>query len=345
MGNKASSSSNQNITNNIVNKNLLDTVNKTVMESAVSTMINNASSCSSAIDQNNNCSMNDASIAGDFTMGGTQSNKAKVNFSCIQASQTSADMATSMAASMAAEMKAASGTAVAAQLNNASQAANSSGFGATGGSSASNSNTNVNTNITNDTIAHVENIFSQNLSNNFTANTVNECIGKTTQSNNISASGIKVGGNAKISCDQTNSLESVQECKQLSEAISKTILKTAQELGMKTETSNTAATKTEATSTSKSENVSTGAIQDLGGAVSGILGSVTGLASLAVLGPILAPICCCCCCIICICLIIIIGKSMMGGSSPAPSQSIPYDTSSMTGGDIILSLFDSSDII
>ncbi len=308
---KSKSSSSQTITNNTVNQNYMDTLNKTVMNSAVSTMINNASSCSSAVNQNNSCDMSGTKVSGDFDFSGNQSNTAKVDFSCIQANQTSADMASTMMASMVAEMKALNGTDAAAQLNTAAQSSNNTGFGATGGSSSSSSSTNVTNNVTNETITKVENVFEQNLSNNFSANTVNECIGKTSQSNSQDLSNMDIGGNAKVECFQANSLEQVQECKQLSEAVSSTTQKTFQELGLKTEVDNSTSTQTESTVSSKSENVSTGPIQDLGNAISGIIGSVTGLASLAFLGPILGPICSLCSCIVCILLIVMVGKAMM----------------------------------
>lgn len=316
----SNSTSNQSVSTNIVNKSYMDTLNKTVMESAVSTMINNASTCSSAVNQNNSCDMSGTTVGGDFNFSGNQSNKAKVDFSCIQASTTSTAMATEMGAAMVAEMKSLSGSEAAANLNNAAAASNKNGFGSIGGGANSTTNTNSNTNVTNDTIAHVENIFQQNLSNSFTANTVNECIGKTTQSNSQNLSNMNIKGNAKVECFQANTLEQVQECKQLNEAINTTTQKVLQELGLKVSTENTTKATTEAKSSATSENVSTGPIQDLGNAVSGIIGSVSGLvgsvsglASLAMLGPILGPICSICCCIICICLIIIIGKSVMGG--------------------------------
>ena len=326
----SSSSSSQKITNNTVNKNYMDTLNQTIMNSAVSTMINNASSCSSAVNQNNSCDMSGTKISGNFDFSGKQTNTAKVNFSCIQANQTSADMATSMMASMVAEMKALNGTEAAAQLNTAAASSNKSGFGATGGSSSSKSNTNVINNVTNDTISKVENVFQQNLSNNFSANTVNECIGKTSQSNSQDLSNMDIGGNAKVECFQANSLEQVQECKQLSEAVSNTTQKTFQELGMKTDVTNTTDSATESTVSTTSENVSTGPIQDLGNAISGILGSVMGLASLAFLGPILGPIFFLCSCIICFCLILMIGKSIMSGgegSSIGSSKGSSIDSS------------------
>ena len=149
---KSSAKASQAITNNTINKNYMDTLNKTIMNSAVETMINNASSCSSAVNQNNSCDMSNTKIGGNFDFSGNQTNKAKVDFSCIQASQTSADMNASMVASMMAEMKALNGTDAAAQLNTAAQSSNSTGFGASGGSSSSNSKTDVSNNVTNETI-------------------------------------------------------------------------------------------------------------------------------------------------------------------------------------------------
>ena len=229
----SSSKSKQTITNNTVNENYMNTLNKTIMESAVNTMIKNASSCSSAVNINNSCNMSGTKVSGNFDFSGNQTAQATVNFNCIQANQTSADMATTMAASMNAEMKALNGTEAAAQLNNASESSNTTGFASTpGGGSKSNASTNVTNNVTNQTISNVENIFQQNLSNNFSVETVNECIGKTSVSNSQDLSNLDIGGNAKVSCIQTASVEQVQNCKQLSDAISKTTQATFQELGM-----------------------------------------------------------------------------------------------------------------
>ena len=305
---KSSAKASQAITNNTINKNYMDTLNKTIMNSAVETMVNNASSCSSAVNQNNSCDMSNTKIGGNFDFSGNQTNKAKVDFSCIQASQTSADMSASMVASMMAEMKALNGTDAAAQLNTAAQSSNSTGFGASGGSSSSNSKTDVSNNVTNETITKVENLFEQNLSNNFSANVVNECIGKTSQSNSQDLSNMEISGNAKVQCFQANSLEQVQECKQLSESVSSTTQKTFQELGLITDVENTTSSAIESSVSSKSENVSTGPIQDLGNAI----GSIFGMASLAAFGPILGPICGILLSIICAILLFILFKFIMG---------------------------------
>jgi hypothetical protein len=312
---QSSSSSSQTVTNNTVNQDYMNTLNKTIMNSAVNTMVNNASSCSSAVNQNNSCDMSGSTVSGDFNFTSNQTNDAKIDFSCIQVDSTTNEMNSAMVASMLAEMMALNGTDGAAQLNTAADSSNTSGFGSTGGSSSSSTNTNVTNNVTNETIVTVENIFEQNLTNNFTSNTVNECIGKTTQSNSTDLSNIDVNGNATVECFQSNTLEQVQECKQLSDAINTTTQQVLQELGMEMVTVDTTSSTTESIATAQSENVSTGPIQDFGNAVAGILSSVFGLASLEFLGPILGIVCSLCSCIICIILIVIVGKTIMDSST------------------------------
>ena len=289
---KSQSKSSQSTSTDITNKNLTDTLNKTVMNSSVETLVKNASSCSSAVNQNNTCSMKDASIGGDFNFSGNQSNAAKVDFSCVQASTASAEMGTSMMQSMMAEMSTLNGTKAGAQLNNAAGSSNKSGFGSTGGSSSSSASTNTNTKITNVTKNKIKNIYQQNLNNNFTSETVQECIGKTSQSNTQDLSGIKVGGNVDVSCNQSNSLEQVSECKQMASAISATTQKTMQELGIKTDTASETTAKVESSVSATSENVSTGPIGAVMGGISGILDSAAGLLGMAFIGPFLPFICC-----------------------------------------------------
>lgn len=327
-GGKSKSKSSQTITNNTVNQNFMDTVNKTIMNSAVETMINNASSCSSSVNVNNSCTIDDMTVGGDFNFGGNQSAQAKVNFNCIQANQTSADMATSMMASIVAEMKSLNGTEAAANLNTASQASNKSGFLSMPSNSSSSSSTNVTNNVTNETISNVQNIFEQNLSNNFSVNTVNECIGKTNVSNQQNISDVDIGGNANIECIQTASVEQVQECKQLSDAISKTTQATFQELGLTVETESDTGTSTESTVASKSENVATGPIEEAGNAISSIVGAV----GLAYLGPIIGSVVIICSIVLLLALIGFLVSQFMGSENGAKFiDKIDTNSASMSG--------------
>ncbi|AYV80017.1 MAG: hypothetical protein Gaeavirus5_14 [Gaeavirus sp.] len=255
-------------------------------------------------------------VHGDFNLGAVQSNKASVNFSCIQADSASAEMASAMSQTLMGEMSSVSGSEAAAKINSAAAAAQKSGFASGGGSASSADNTNITNNITNNTKVAVENIYQKNLKSNFSSETVSECIGRTTQNNSVSAEGTKVYGNVEAKCIQSNTLEQVQECKQLNEALNKTLTKTAQELGFTVETVNKTTTSNEVKSKSSSEQISTGPIQDLGNAVSKVLGSVGDLFGFAALGAAapFAVSCCLVCCIL-ISLSISMGYASSGKAS------------------------------
>lgn len=324
----SSSKSSQSITNNTVNQNFMNTLNKTIMNSAVETVINNASSCSSAINLNNSCNVSDMTVGGDFNFGGDQTAQANVNFNCIQANQTSADMATNMMASMVAEMKSLNGTESAANLNTASQSSNKTGFASMPSNSKSNSSTNVTNNVTNETISNVQNIFETNLKNNFSVNTVNECIGKTNASNEQNISDVDIGGNANIECIQSATVEQVQECKQLSDAVSKTTQATFQELGLTVATESDTGTSTESTVSSKSENVATGPIEEVGNAISSIIGAI----GLAYLGPIIGSVVIICAVILLLGLIGFLVSQFMSSENGAKLiDKIDTNSTSMNG--------------
>ena len=352
-GGNSKSKTSQTITNKTVNTNYMDTLNNTIMNSAVETIINNASSCSSAVNINNSCKLSNLNIGGDFNFGGSQTSNANINFNCIQANKTSSDMATSMIGTMMAEMKALNNTDAAVDLNSAANASQKSGFMSAqpiyGGNATSSSNTNSSNEITNETYSIVKNIFEQNLSNNFSVNTVNECIGKTSVSNSTDLSNIDVAGNAKINCVQTASVEQVQNCKQLSESISSTTQKTMQELGLTVQTESESITKTESAAGSQAITKQGGlgavgkgvadVITATGDAVGGILGSI----GLAFLGPFLYPICS-----ICLVLILLLccvsSFSSLGKGGNTQSSMDTQSTFGTQGNTNMLGMTDSSDM-
>ncbi len=280
-GSNSKSSTSQNITNNTINQNLMTTINENLMNVSTETLIKNASSASSSVSQNNLCKTEVGNVAGDLNISGNQGNTATVNFAAVQSSSAANDMTTAMMQSMVAQMQSLNGTDDATALNNAASSASNQGSLTTGGNvnSSTSSKTNVSNNVTNETISYVQNLFSQNINNNFSAETVNQCIGKTTQTNEQDVQAGNVGGNANVSCIQTNSVEQVQRCEQLASAINETMLKTAAELGLSVTTESDTKTATESTVTASATATATGLIQDTGSAISGIIDSVGGLLS------------------------------------------------------------------
>ena len=286
------------ITNNILNVSDIETINKSVAEVGVSTLVKNANNCTSTVSQNNACNVGNINTTGAFNFNSNQTNVADVNFGCVQASEASTDMSVAMINAIMGEVQSLSNSEAGAKLNAAANASNTSGFGNTGGTSSSTTNANITNNVTNETYTQIQNIYEQNLKSNFTSETVSECIGKTFQNNGININNVNAGGPANIECVQTNSLKQIQECKQLQSALNKTLTKTAQELGFDVTAQNTSSTNADSTATSTSTNVTTGPIQELGTAISSIIDSIFG----GLIGTQAVSIICAILCLCCICL-------------------------------------------
>jgi hypothetical protein len=313
---KKKSKASQTIINNTVNKNYMETLNKNIMNVGVETIINNASSCSSAVNLNNSCDVSKANISGDLNFTSNQTAQGKVNFNCIQENKTASDMTTNMISQMISEMTALNETDAAANLNTAAKSSNKAGFLSPPISSSTSTYLNQTNNITNDTKNIVKNIFETNLKNNFTTNTVNECIGKTNISNTVNLSSVKVEGDANIDCIQTASLEQVQNCKQLSDAINKTTQATFQELGLTVATESDTEISIESIVSTESKNVATGPVEEVGNAVSSIMKAF----GIGYMGNLCGSICSGIILLISSLLVIYLIYKLVSGSSSSPKD-------------------------
>lgn len=270
----------QNVTNTTINKSVLNNLNETMMNASYNTLFTDAKNCSNSVALNNLCKFDNIDANGDVVIGGDQSNTAKVDFTCVQTASAKNDMSAAMLQNLASQMESVNGTSAAAALNAAASGSNNTGALTTsGGTTNSNTNTNTKNIVDNQTISNIRNVFEQNLNNNFTSETVAQCIGKTELSNELEAGNINAGGNVKINCIQQNSAEVIQQCEQLSSAINKSLSETANALGMSVVTASATEAKTEAKATSEAQNKATGLIQDTGTAVSETVTAVGGALS------------------------------------------------------------------
>jgi hypothetical protein len=270
----------QNVTNTTINKSVLNNLNETMMNASYNTLFTDAKNCSNSVSLNNLCKFDNIDAKGDVVIGGDQSNTAKVDFTCVQTASAKNDMSAAMLQNLASQMESVNGTSAAAALNAAASGSNNTGALTTsGGTTNSITNTNTTNKVDNQTISNIRNVFEQNLNNNFTSETVAQCIGKTELSNELSADGIRAGGNVNIKCVQQNSAEVIQQCEQLSSAINKSLSETANALGMSVVTASATEAKTEAKASTEAQNKATGVIQDTGTAVSETVTAVGGAVS------------------------------------------------------------------
>lgn len=316
----------QEVINNTLNESISSSITSNTQEKSVETLVESSKSCSSSINQSNSCNMSNMDVASNFSLSGKQSNKASVNFSCINSDTAAQAMESAAVSAIAGELNVLNGTAAAAKLNAEAAAASKTGSLAIGGSADSKISSKDVNNISNVTKSTVENLFKSNLSQKLTSKTVDECIGRTVQNNTLEAVGTKVGGSATIECNQSNSLEQVQECKQLTEALQSSFTKTAQELGFSFESKSETSSKTEMEGSATSESTATGPIQDIGNAVSGIIGSVGnlfGLASLGMAAPFIVICCCICCCVLLSCASSLVAAKSGAGSGSSSHFNFP----------------------
>ncbi len=310
MGNtKSKNKTTTNIVNNTVNQTTMDMLNQNIFNASVNTLIKNAQTCSNSTNVNANCSASGIKTTGGITINSDQTNKVDTNFACVQQSQAAADMSTSMMQELTAQMDTMSDTDYNSLAKALTDSQQTSGAGTLGNTESSNS---TNTNITNDTKnivnLDVQNIFEQNLNNNFTSDTVATCINKTDVNANTSIDNAE-GEFLDMTCKQYNDVKTVAECQQLADAVSKTTTETLNKLGLSIAAENTTATTTVAESTTISENTATGVLQDAAGLVDAFTGlfAAWGLASMA---PFIGICCLVCCCLI---IVMVVGKSAMGG--------------------------------
>lgn len=319
-GPSSSSSVSNTVTNNTVNNNFMSTLNKNILNSATNTVSNQKSSCSAAPTIGQNCSVSNFNTGGNFNFTGEQTSDVKVSLSCLIKNNIASKMEDAMASAMASQMKAMSGTKAASKLNAAATATATSGFMSPPSSTNTDVNNSVTNNVTNNTAQIVKNIFKKNISNNFTSNTLNKCSADTSDSQNQSLKNINVGGNANIKCDQNITLSQVSECKMLNSAINKSVSETLQKLGVKTEAKDITSSETEEKAEAKSVTVSTGPIQEIGTALTNIIGAIVGPVAAAAMAPYIASVSLCCCCCIIIIIVMLVMSSNSSSTATPPME-------------------------
>ena len=134
------------------------------MNAGVETLVKQANQCSTATNQNNLCKTDGIIAAGDVTIGGDQSNKAKINFSCINSASAQGDMSQEMMAQLLQDLKSTNDTKLATTLNALAENKSKSGFISTPpiGSVDSNTTQTVNQTIENETVNKIQNIQNSN---------------------------------------------------------------------------------------------------------------------------------------------------------------------------------------
>ena len=298
----------------IVNRSDINILNKQLNDLSVSVSVANAKKCSASSTLVNSINFSGMEVAGDLLIGVTKEGKAApvklsqknaVTFSCIQKSAVRNDVGNKMISSMMERLKTSASADVLNKMESMAKTKAKQGSLSFGSSSSSESNVE---NITNyksvtDTRKNLENVVKNSVENNFSSKDVQKCVSQVNLKQGLDLSGTKVGKSlvlGNFTSDQASTLYA--QCVQESNVGNKVINDVAKNLGVVIQEDVKTKSVTESKSTAESTAETTGLVQDMGGAVSGIIGAVGNIFGIGLLGtmaPIIIPasslfLCCCC---------------------------------------------------
>ena len=283
MGIGASSSSENTVKNNTVNKSSLELLNKSVNSYVSNTVTKNASTCAASSSQIVENSVGKIIVSGDNNKGVLDIDSvqdSEVNLQCIQESLQQINLGNEIATSIMQQLTQKVDNSTIAKLVTSSEAKNVQGFGANPFAS-SNSKVKVNTENTtiNETNRKLSNLISNSVANNVDATNISDCFIKNTQSQINKIGNVKLLGegnvlNLKLSSNQL--AKSFATCKQLNDQTSKITNQIATALGLKIVDDIKNTTKTDSKAIS-SATVKTTGVEGIFDAVSGAFNNLFGM--------------------------------------------------------------------
>jgi hypothetical protein len=257
----------------VVNKNDINILNENLNEMVSNSIINDAQGCSANLTQLQSIKMSDINIAGDWNMETDQTQDSAMTFGCIQALDTRNTAANSMIDSMIEQLEANTSADILSKME--TDALNSAETGAlTFGKAEAKTDieTIQNYEYRTENTKNIENILKNSVEANFTSNTIQECIAKINQSQEQSFDSIDVGGNANLVFGQSQSAELVANCDQTRSAINDVVSDVTKNLGIETVSATEVVQETDTGVTAETTAVAKGAVDELGDAVTDVLG-------------------------------------------------------------------------
>jgi hypothetical protein len=275
-GSSSSSSVTHKINTTIINKNTFDAVNKSLTSIAVSAVVNNAKSCSSSTNLNQDINAQYTRSKCLNITGVTMDQTSHIDLTCVQPSQVRMDMMNKMTDSIVSQMKARMKSSVFAKVLTMSTSAAHTGAISMPFGKGAKSSTKVklikNTTIDNSMDVHLKNVIRTCVHQSFTTNNIMKCSSHIVQNQDIDVQGAQAAqciNIANIHMDQATSI--VTKCIQTSKTVNDVINNVAHNTGLAI--ASTASTKsvTHVTTIAKSKAKQTGVIGAIGSVFSGLL--------------------------------------------------------------------------
>jgi len=318
MGNTSSSTSN--VTNNTTtnNETNYNNIQKSTTNVAVESIMTAAANCGASIAQNQTTSVGNLVARGKGSkIGVTQNQSASLSFTCFQVSDLKNEIQTNMVNKIMQELDTKFSADAKAQMNAAAEAKQANGALSTAIASSSSSNSNVTNNTTTNNVlnTNIQNIVTNNVSQNMETSNLQECISTLVQNQNMNGGNLTALDGGEIDMSQNQEATSLAECKQMSKMSSGIATGVFADLGLSTKNDARTSSDTTASAESKSTQENQGAIDAVGGAISGIIGAVGGVfGSMAAM--VIIPII-----LLCLCCLSLCAMMFMGGSGKSSTSS------------------------
>ena len=219
MGNTDSSQNITQVNNQLfVTKNTVKSLSEQINSQVSNTIIKDAKSCTASINNNQAITIKKINVKGDFVFNSKQSQVAALTFSCVQSTNVRNTAGSEIISSMVSDLTSKTSNEALSALDAKAKQEAKTGFGSTGDVKQDQNLTQI-SNFESNTENHkeIENIVKNIVENNFSAESVSNCIAQVNNSQNLNIEEVNVEGKAVIAVDQTQAATVVANCIQESD--------------------------------------------------------------------------------------------------------------------------------
>lgn len=270
MGAAESTTSVQNISNQLyVNRSTVNQLNETLNQVIANTIVKNAVNAGGNIFNRQEIKFEGIKVSGNFEIGDMgQTQEAKITFDAMNKTEARNDAASQFINQALTDLQKHTSTDIITQLESNAKAKATAGAGF-GYSNANSEAVNV-SNITslNENVTNISNILQNRVENNFTTETVTNCVTSVNNAQNVAFVDIEVGGDFRVlNLTQEQSVEMISKCGAMTNATNKIITETLDNLGVKIDEDSTLKSVSEIKGTAESTAESKGLLEGLFGSM------------------------------------------------------------------------------
>lgn len=290
-GSSSKSEAKQKITNNVINKSVLDVLNSTIIDTIVAVTVENVKQCSASLIQRQNIKFGNLKAKGPININTSQTMDGMLNFACAQNDTVVNDITNSIISQVMGEINNKIDTQSINDLDAKANSKSTADFLSMFGNSSSDAKTNqkIKNNIENTSKRTIKNVVEYSTNVNFTNKNLSTCLAKVVALQNFEVGNVEsTESSISFTNDQKMSVQVFAQCVQSSNISNKIIQNMTNFLGLtikddtKTGLNNTVVGESIATALSNGPLGSIGTLfSNMFGPLTDLLSSLTGFPQVA----------------------------------------------------------------